>query len=207
MTARSWVDHYETLQLSSSADGETVERVYRLLAKRFHPDNASTGDAHRFTQVREAYEVLSDPDARAAYDATYERERLDEWQLFRQDSAEDDREDDQRLFNGVLSLLYIARRRNPEDAGMAPYHLERMLGVPAEHLDFPLWYLKKKGFVEVQPNGLLAITVDGIDKLGARELSLPAHRLLAESSASENGNGSGAHRIEPAALARKAGGM
>lgn len=42
---RITTDHYETLQLSPHAHTNTVERVFRHLAKRFHPDNARTGDA------------------------------------------------------------------------------------------------------------------------------------------------------------------
>lgn len=180
MTEKPWADHYETLQLSSSADPETVERVYRLLAKRFHPDNDVSGDPDRFSQVHEAYQVLSDPQARAAYDAKYESERARQWKIFEQESAESDRSDDQRVFHGILSLLYIARRRDPVRGGMAPLHLERTLGVAREHLDFPLWYLKKRNYVEVLETGLLAITVDGIDKLGSGELSLPADRLITD---------------------------
>jgi hypothetical protein len=55
--------------------------------------------------------------------------------------------------------------------------------VPREHLDFPLWYLKKKGYMEVLQTGLLAITVEGVDALGSGSLSLPADRLLTENSA------------------------
>ena len=180
MSRNPWVDYYETLQLSSSADPDTVERVYRLLAKRYHPDNDRSGDIERFTQVREAYEILSDPERRAAYDATYETDRAQMWQLFDQGSAESDRDDDQRLFHGILSLPYIARRRDPIAGGMAPLHLERLLGADREHLKFPLWYLRQKGFIETLESGLLAITVAGIDKLGSKELSLPADRLLTE---------------------------
>lgn len=180
MSEKPWVDHYETLQLSSSADAETVERVYRLLAKRYHPDNDRSGDIDRFTQVREAFETLSDPERRAAYDATYETDRAQMWQIFSQEPAEADRDDDQRLFHGVLSLLYIARRRDPVAGGMAPLHLERLLGVDREHLNFPIWYLKQRGYIEVLESGLTAITVDGIDKLGSKELSLPADRLIPE---------------------------
>jgi hypothetical protein len=126
--------------------------------------------------------VLSDPASRAAYDANYEAARGKQWQIFDQSGAGDDRHHDQRLFHGILSLLYIARRRDPDNAGMAPSHLERLLGVPSEHLDFPLWYLKKRNYVEVLDNGLMAISVDGIDKLGSEELALPANRLLAEES-------------------------
>jgi len=183
MTGRPWVDHYEALQLSPSADPDTVERVYRLLAKRYHPDNAASGDRDRFGEVRDAYEVLSDPETRAAYDARYEQERSQQWKIFDQSKAEDDRDDDKRLFHGILSLLYVARRRDPDHAGMAPAHLERMLGVPAEHLEFPLWYLKQRGYIEILDNGLMAISVDGIDELGSGALTLPANRLITARSA------------------------
>lgn len=179
MSTKPWTDHYEVLQLSPSADRETIDRVYRLLAKRYHPDNPASGDADVFEQVRKAYEILSDPDARAAYDARYEQERARQWQIYDQSDAEGDRSDDRRLFHAVLSILYIARRRDPGNAGIAPLHLESMLGVPREHLEFPLWYLKKRGYVEILESGLMAITVDGIDKLGSGELTLPANRLLA----------------------------
>jgi curved DNA-binding protein len=187
MSSEHWVDHYATLQLHPSADSETVERVYRLLAKRYHPDNHVSGDAQRFNEIREAFEVLSDPDARAHYDARYEQARSEQWQIFDQATAGDGRQDDQRLFHSILSLLYIARRRAPDKAGMAPSHLERLLGVPSEHLEFPLWYLKKRNYVEVTETGLMAITVEGVDKLGSGELSLPASRLLASESESTIG--------------------
>lgn len=182
MGSGAFVDHYEVLQLSPSADSETVERVYRLLAKRYHPDSPETGDPDRFKEVREAYEVLSDPEKRAGYDARYEAERSEQWRVFRQDDADDDRARDQRLFHAMLSLLYIQRRRDPHNAGLAPSHLERMLGTPREHLEFPLWYLKKRGYIELLETGLMAITVDGVDKLGSGDLSLPANRLLEEVS-------------------------
>jgi hypothetical protein len=193
MTERPFVDHYETLQLSPSADSETVERVYRLLAKRYHPDNPASGHVDRFKEVRAAFETLSDPDARAAYDARYDQRKREQWQIYGQETADDDRHRDKRLFQAILSLLYIARRRDPDDGGLAPAHLERMLGTPQEHLAFPLWYLKKRGFVEVLGSGMLAITVDGVDKLGSGELSLPANRLLTDSASGAGRSGPGGH--------------
>jgi curved DNA-binding protein len=202
MANKTWVDYYEALQLSPSADPETVERVYRLLAKRYHPDNAVSGDADRFNEIRDAYEVLSDPDGRAAYDASYEQSRSQQWQIFDQGAAGGDRDDDKRLFRGILSLLYIARRRNPDNAGMAPSHLERLLGVPREHLDFPVWYLKKRNYVEILDTGLMAITVDGIDHLGSGDLTLPANRLLSSESMSTAGPNDEPAK-EPAAIAQE----
>jgi curved DNA-binding protein CbpA len=59
-------DHYETLQISPNADPDTIHRVYRLLAQRYHPDNQETGDEKRFREINEAYAVLSDASNRAS---------------------------------------------------------------------------------------------------------------------------------------------
>ncbi len=200
MGAGGFVDYYEVLQLSPAADSETIERVYRLLAKRYHPDSPETGDVDRFNEVRQAFEVLSDPEKRAGYDARYEAERNEQWRVFRQEDADDERTRDQRLFHALLSLLYIQRRRDPHGGGLAPAHLERMLGTPREHLEFPLWYLKKRGYIEVLETGLMAITVDGVDKLGSGDLSLPAHRLLEEASRvgpRDGEDGAGSRELPP----------
>jgi curved DNA-binding protein len=42
--ATPFMDYYEILQVSPNADQTTIERVYRLLAKKYHPDNAEEGD-------------------------------------------------------------------------------------------------------------------------------------------------------------------
>jgi curved DNA-binding protein CbpA len=61
-------DYYEFLQISPHANLDTIHRVYRFLAARFHPDNPESGDPELFRNVRTAYEVLSDPKRRAEYD-------------------------------------------------------------------------------------------------------------------------------------------
>lgn len=182
MSERAFVDHYEVLQVSQSAEAETIERVYRLLAKRYHPDNAASGDQERFREVHDAYEVLMDPERRAEFDVRYDRNKSLQWQIFEQSAAIGGRHQDQRIFNGVLSLLYAARRKDPEMGGLGALHLERMLGVPREHLEFPLWYLKKRHWIEVLHTGELAITVDGIDKIVSEDTSPPDNRLLSEST-------------------------
>lgn len=177
-----FIDHYETLQLSPTATLEVIERVYRVLAKRYHPDNQHTGDAMRFSEVQMAYSMLSDPPRRAQYDVRYDANRGQQWEIFDQKSAGDEREEDRRLFHGILSLLYVARRRDPQSGTLGVVTLETMLGCPQQHLEFPLWYLKKRGYLEIADNGQFGITVDGVDKLSRDELSLPADRLLSASS-------------------------
>ena len=65
MSTNVFVDYYELLQLSHNADIETIERLFRHLAKKFHPDNTQFADKDRFLQICEAHRVLSDPEARA----------------------------------------------------------------------------------------------------------------------------------------------
>ena len=180
--AAAFEDHYEALQLSPNATSETIERVYRLLAKRYHPDNQTSGDAQKFAEVHKAFEILSNPVTRAEYDVRYDDSRGEQWHIFDQSSAGDEREEDRRMFHGILSLLYIARRRDPRGGGLGTVTLEKMLGCPQQHLEFPIWYLKARGWIQILDSGQLAITVEGIDKLSNRELELPKDRLIAERS-------------------------
>ena len=62
-------DYYEVLDVPRDADQDAIRRAYRKLARKYHPDLNSDGDAEdRFKELGEAYEVLSDPDKRERYD-------------------------------------------------------------------------------------------------------------------------------------------
>jgi len=54
-------DYYEVLQVSANADTDTISRIFRHLAKRFHPDNTDTGDAEQFERLVQAHRVLMNP--------------------------------------------------------------------------------------------------------------------------------------------------
>ena len=81
MAANVEVDYYEILQVSDSAELETINRVYRIFAQRYHPDNRETGNEARFREITEAYHVLSNPERRAQYDATNQKRRKERWRL------------------------------------------------------------------------------------------------------------------------------
>lgn len=68
------MDHYQRLQVTRDADPEVIEKAYRALSFKHHPDRAGGRDEARATQrmqrINEAYRVLNDPAARRAYDRT-----------------------------------------------------------------------------------------------------------------------------------------
>ena len=185
MNGAAFVDYYDVLQLSQNASVDTIEHVHRLLARRYHPDNQATGNTEKFTELQAAYEFLSDPEKRAGYDVKYDDNRSGLWSIFDQDSATDGREEDRRIVHGILSLLYVNRRRDVGNPGMGPVHLETILGCPQEHMEFHIWYLKQRGWIEALGNGQLALTADGVDKLGDQDLALREDRLLPQSSVDE----------------------
>ncbi len=62
-------DYYKVLGLARTATADDVKKAYRRLARKFHPDvSKETNAEQKFKEVQEAYEVLKDPEKRAAYD-------------------------------------------------------------------------------------------------------------------------------------------
>lgn len=158
-----FVDHYETLQISPNADLDTIHRVYRILAQRFHPDNAETGDSEMFRALTDGYRILSDPEKRAAFDIEHRTTRRLTWRIFDQATSAHGVEAERRKRTGILSLLYRKRIGEPDQPTMNLRDFEDLLGVPKEHLEFTLWYLKEGQFVTRGDNGRFLITLKGVE--------------------------------------------
>lgn len=173
-------DYYEHLQVSPRADLDTIERVYRLLAKRYHTDNPDTGNLEKFELINAAHKILSNPESRAAYDAGYEAAKSRQWRSISKAFGGQGFESDRTIRRTILSILYTRRREDPSGAGVGIVHLENLMEWPGETLDFHMWYLKEKGLVDRTDNGGFEITAVGVDQIESEGLVLRNDRLLTQ---------------------------
>jgi hypothetical protein len=67
------------------------------------------------------------------------------------------------------------------DAGVGEHELERLLGCTPEQLEFQVWYMKQKGWI-AKENGMLTITVEGIDCVSIVHRQEAAKKLLTDQS-------------------------
>ncbi|MCK5682814.1 DnaJ domain-containing protein [bacterium] len=187
MNSIAFDDYYEDLQISPNADLETIERVYRLLAKRYHPDNKRTGNLDKFDIINNAHRTLITPEKRAKYDVTYDEKKNNQWQAISGISSSAGYDEDIHSRRCLLSILYIKCRENPSDPGIGLWNLEKMLGWQENIMQFHFWYLREKGYLKRDENGQLTITVTGVDKIEEDGVVMGKDMLLPEST-EENQN-------------------
>jgi curved DNA-binding protein CbpA len=184
-------NHYEFLQISAHAEPETIQRVFKFLASRLHPDNPETGDAEKFSKLKTAYDVLSDPARRAAYDA--ERERTDGATIVQFTHSMDFMDSMEGELNrrlAVLAVLYIRRRTSPNHPEVSLSQVEARMGFPRDYLEFTLWYLLKKNYITRADNSALTLTAEGVDFVETQRVTLPKlNRLLTSGSEAAVTNG------------------
>jgi len=178
MGKETFTNYYEALQVSPSADREMIDRAFRLLAKRYHPDNKVTGNPGKFKFLVEAYRVLSDPEKRAAYNN--QNKTINAYQdniLFNTPQSRDP-EEERKINQLILFIYYLARKRDAMKPGVGTVELEKLTGLPEKKLNFHIWYLKEKGWLQRIETGEFAITANGVDEVVEKELALKKDRLL-----------------------------
>jgi curved DNA-binding protein CbpA len=167
------------MELSPNAGPDTISRVYRMLALRYHPDNTETGNNEMFVRLSEAHRILSDPEQRASYDARHRDTKRLRWKIFDQASASVGTEGEKRKRQGILALLYAKMLHDPEQAEMNIQLIEELLGCPREHLQAALWYLKAKNYIRRGDNGRYSITIVGFEEAEAQRFApVQANRQL-----------------------------
>jgi curved DNA-binding protein len=175
MNLKPSVNYYDLLQINPRAEIETIERVYRILASRYHPDNQRTGDAERFRLLTDAYQLLKDPVKRKEYDRQFEVNAAGPLPIFLGKEFAEGIDSEALIRIGVLCLLYSKRRANPDYAALSLLDMENIMAFPRERLLFALWYLRAKRYVLQDDRSSFIIAAEGVDYL---ESQLPTNQIL-----------------------------
>lgn len=169
MEANSFVDYYKIMGVRADVTPEDLGRRFHRLAKRYHPDNPQTGDRERFDLLVEAHNLLKDTAKRSQYDIVYNRVVGTQPGFGPDTNGTGDNTvgKDVEIQGKLLAVFYNRRRQNIRDPGVPEMELERIFSCKIESLEFHLWYLKAKRWIERLENGMLSITVEGIDHINS----------------------------------------
>ncbi|PZF77579.1 J domain-containing protein [Aestuariivirga litoralis] len=182
MEASSFVDYYKIMGVKPDVASADLERRFHRLAKRYHPDNPQTGNRERFDLLIEAHNMLKDASRRSQYDILY-KQVVGSNQPFGNDgNGSDTVGQDVDIQSKLLSVFYNRRRHNIRDPGVPEVELERIFGCKIENLEFHLWYLKAKRWIERLENGMFSITVEGIDHINSEHNRKTTTMLLMDRS-------------------------
>lgn len=109
------MNYYAVLGVAEDATPEAIHNAFRTLARQFHPDAGEGSSAGKFREIAEAYETLSDPARRNAYDAALARQRR---------PATPQQHAPPRIVVEPLAQPWFAARAQPAYA--RPIHIEPM---------------------------------------------------------------------------------
>jgi curved DNA-binding protein CbpA len=143
----SFFDYYDLMQISPSADLDTIQHVFRYLAKKWHPDYRK-GDPEQFKLLVEGHKTLTNTERRAAYDLRYQRFWENKWNLAAEASDGQSIVDDSEVRTSLLSLYYVQRRSKMNDPGLGEMEVARLMRIPVHLIEFHIWYLKEKGWIQ-----------------------------------------------------------
>lgn len=163
--AGKFQDHYVTLGVETNSDSETIQAAYSKLAQKYHPNNPEFGDKAKFDSINMAFEVLSDPTLRASFDKVKGVDHESGNPKFTGAEFFQALEDSASLRFSILCVLYDRRRIKSYKPSLSLRHLEGMMQVSADELNFALWYIKQRGFAVNDDKSSMAITVEGMDYL------------------------------------------
>ncbi len=171
----SFIDYYDFLMISPTADRQMVEWAARLMLARYDPQKSKTPDEKKCELVKEAFRTLADPKKRTAYDSELSKQRPSASIDVKADVTLQDVVDTRRMRRAIMTVLYQAVLRTPRDPDVGRTDLARLIGVTAQDLEFALWFLREKDWITATQAGSYAITVHGaewVEAGGVPELSV-----------------------------------
>jgi curved DNA-binding protein len=165
--AGKFSDHYEVLGIDPKADAAQIKATYEALAKKYSPTNPITGSKQLFAELNGAYEILSDPQLRKAFDAVRGGNAEEDDIQFPVQDFLDELDSDAGRRMCLLTLLYHRRKANTISPGISLRQVESVMKVTTDQLGFMMWMLKQQGLAMADDKSRLLITVTGIEFIEA----------------------------------------
>jgi hypothetical protein len=151
-------DYHTLLRAGVAGDAVGLDRLYRALAFRYHPDNRESGNVEIFLRIKEAYRILSSSQP-------YQEEPGIVKPLKTSGLQAELREMKDRR-HVILGLLCQRRISDYRNAFISPVELESLTGMEADEIGFILWYLREKGAVTLCENSsAYSVSAVGVDIL------------------------------------------
>jgi hypothetical protein len=165
--AGKFQDHYAVLGIDPKSNNDVIRAAYTAAVAKYKPRGGETPDREKFDAVSLAYEVLLDPPARASFDSLRPGAAQDDTPQFSGLSFFSAGSGETSRRRAVLCVLYDRSRHKPIRPGLSMRHLEQMLTLTVEQLQFVVWYLKAKGHASMDDKSNLQISVEGMDYIDA----------------------------------------
>lgn len=155
-------DYHELLRagLQGDIDQSRLDRLYRSLASRYHPDKGDSESSEIFLKIAQAYQILSASQPVQPETGITKPEQGFEW-MEQLRTLKDKK-------TIVLGLLCHRRISDYRNATVSESELESLTGLTSNEVGFILWYLRQKGAVTLTGDGSdHAISAEGIDVLAS----------------------------------------
>ncbi|MEO8051878.1 MAG: hypothetical protein ABI833_15780 [Acidobacteriota bacterium] len=169
--AAKFQDHYDVLGVEPKCDSGRCTARIQSSREDIIPTIKDTGNQAAFDSVNAAYEVLSDPAQRFAFDNLKGIGEDANCPQFSGAGFFESLGSDAGLRAALLCILYERRKSKPLKPGLPMRYVEAMLEAGIDELFFVLWYLKQRGWVSSDDKSNLLITVQGMDYLDSNRPS------------------------------------
>lgn len=164
-------DHYKVFGVDPKASTDEIHAVYRKQVDMYHPERGKMPDREKYEAAQLAFEVLSDPEGRKAFDSVRSGGEDEAECSFSGLSFFTDMRQDVSRRNVILIALYDHKRQKPRTPAITRRQLDMLIKVGEDELQLAIWYLKDRGLMIVDDRSKMQITASGMDYLQA---NLPA---------------------------------
>lgn len=189
-------DHYKVFGVEPKASTDEIHAAYRKQIDLYHPERGKLPDREKYEAAQLAFEVLSDPEGRKAFDSVRSGGDDEAECSFSGLSFFTDMRKDVDRRNVILIALYDHKRQKPRTPAITRRQLDMLIKVGEEELQLAIWYLKDRGLMIVDDRSKMQITAAGMDYLQA---NLPAVETVLPFLKLRAGEGTG-ESLTPAAV-------